>query len=95
MRDCLILLLVLQHVVVLEAGQLQTLPEIEGEEMKIKVERCVKCKFHVKAGQLKILCLTYDIPVCRLRDNKMILNLDRRFPRWCPLLKEPVTVEKA
>ena len=68
---------------------LQAVPENEGEEVTttIKVERCEECHFWVNGNYTDFLCA--------LKETTRKHATDRKFPRWCPLLKSKVIVEKA
>ena len=57
------------------------------KEPDIYVERCSECPAHENAD--------IDQMWCRVRDEEFIPRMgpwDRRFPRWCPLLKAPITI---
>ncbi len=53
-------------------------------EPTIYVERCPGCPMHKR--------LNKDEMWCEAIEEKRMGPWDRRFPRWCPLLKAPITV---
>ena len=50
----------------------------------IYVERCSECPMHEH--------VIMDLMLCRVTKAERFGPWDRRFPRWCPLLKQPITV---
>lgn len=56
-------------------------------EPDIYVERCIECPVHE--------IINKDEMWCKVKDWDYTLRIgpwDRKFPRWCPLLKGPVTI---
>ncbi len=50
----------------------------------IYVERCAKCPAYNYG--------TREVFGCGIGRRFRVVSIDRRFPRWCPLLKKPITV---
>lgn len=58
-------------------------------EPDIYIERCRECPWYVLPGNVYFLCRIKD-PRPYVIPRKKVT--DRRFPRWCPLKKNPITV---
>lgn len=54
-------------------------------EPDILIERCVVCPFHVNLDLDRFVCGVLD-------GGPRIGPWDRRFPRWCPLLRGPLVM---
>lgn len=72
----------------------------------IKVDRCGSARPASYVPERRVCCpywgednrcwsLLEDLTGHGLMNPRLIPRLDRRFPRWCPLLKGPIMVEKS
>ena len=55
-------------------------------DQTIQVERCSECPMHENVDIDCMICCAVDPEMVRMGP------WDRRFPRWCPLLKAPITI---
>lgn len=57
-----------------------------SREPDVYVERCTECPAHRRWEYTQFTCRVEKPGVIR------VVPYDRAFPRWCPLLKGPVTL---